>query len=44
MKRSLAQRFPGDRKAYTAAKESIVRDLLEQHTAERSKQWRRTIS
>lgn len=30
MKRELAEEFPGDRKAYQAAKQSIVQDLLEQ--------------
>lgn len=34
MKTDLAETFPGDRKAYTAAKESLVRDLLKQHAAE----------
>lgn len=35
MKRELAAKFPRDRSAYTAAKESLVRGLLEQHVAER---------
>ncbi len=29
-KRDLAEEFPGDRKAYTAGKESLIRGLLEQ--------------
>ncbi len=32
-KRELAERFPNDRKAYTAAKQSLVGSLLEQHGA-----------
>lgn len=35
MKSDLAEKFPQDRKAYTAAKESLVRALLEQHAAKR---------
>lgn len=30
MKRDLAEKFPGDRKAYTAAKQGLVRDLLQE--------------
>ena len=32
-KRELAKRFPNDRKAYSAAKQSLVSSLLEQHGA-----------
>lgn len=38
MKRDLAEKFPDDRKAYTAAKERVVRGLLDQHTVKRKKQ------
>ena len=34
MKRELAKRFPDDRKAYTAGKQSLVRGLLEQHAGD----------
>lgn len=35
MKSDLAEKLPQDREAYTAAKESLVRALLEQHAARR---------
>ncbi len=34
MKRRLAESFPSDRKAYTAAKQSVVSDLLGEHRVE----------
>ncbi|MDQ3677291.1 MAG: GrpB family protein, partial [Actinomycetota bacterium] len=33
IKRDLAEKFPGDRKAYQSAKEGLVQGLLEQHAA-----------